>query len=265
MSTQRRNLQSLDELLASLITPSPPAEHDEAAQSASTPPPTPAPTAAPPKHRVDPNTGLKIHSLLTDIIGAAGPDDNHDEDSQYSEAIPREDFNYDDEDEQAEADEEAQVRAYLVTCARTGCLFRTHHAPPRLRRTGAAVVTDRIEHHIVDRGRCCGVWFCGGGTQGNVYGESYGGYGEVEAEDTGDSYDAMMANTMSIQSVHSNRKAQKAAAARQEKKEEEAEAHPLSNMLVQLANTAINSASGGIPVVQVRDQPTLDMRLPLLG
>jgi len=112
---------------------------------------------------------------------------------------------------------------------------------------------------------CC----CCCGAQGNVYGESYGGYGEVEAEDTGDSYDAMMSNTMSIQSVHSNRKAQKAAAARKEQKKEEAEENPkLGGMLVQLANAAIDSASGGIPTVQVRDGIHARQRtgtLPFLG
>ena len=113
MSTHRRNLHSLDDLLASLITPAPP-EHDEAAQSAFTPPPTAAPTAPPPKRRVDPNTGVKIHSLLTDIIGATGPDDANEDEQEYGgggEPIPREDFSYDDEEEQEEAVEEAEEEA----------------------------------------------------------------------------------------------------------------------------------------------------------
>lgn len=121
----RRNLHSLDDLLSSLITQSPP---DDEKAAAATMEPTPAPTPPPTHRKVDPDTNQKIHGLLDGILGATGDEPADDRDSSPG-TTGSYDGSYD----------ESQVRAQQFATSGCGLPVATHTQ----RESGACLVASQ--------------------------------------------------------------------------------------------------------------------------
>lgn len=194
----RRNLHSLDDLLSSLITQSPP---DDEKAAAATMEPTPAPTPPPTHRKVDPDTNQKIHGLLDGILGATGDEPADDRDSSPG-TTGSYDGSYDESQDNAGS-------------------YDDPYGGEDQQPDNAGGEEDEQD----------------GGVEDESYGELMS-YGE--------------SGTMSIQSVHSTRKAQKAAAAKkEEQKQAQADKPKMGDMLMQLANSEIIGVSSGIPSVSV--------------